>query len=221
MATHEITGPRAEPSFSWRRTAALGTTVALHAVAFLLIISPVAPPVVAAQVRTQDLRVIDLAEEPPPPPPVPVLPEPPQRPPVLPRQLRQAPIQPVAIEVPAVSEEASPVALEPPVAEISGPSTDIVEVAPNVHLGARLQDPPAYPRKAVLRRQEGRVVLLILVGTDGSAKEVRVHRSSGHVLLDRAASEAARRWTFTPGTRDGRPAELWAQVPVDFNLRDF
>jgi TonB family protein len=35
-------------------------------------------------------------------------------------------------------------------------------------------------------------------------------------VFDTSALEAARRWRFTPGMKDGKPVEAWIQVPVDF-----
>ncbi len=61
-------------------------------------------------------------------------------------------------------------------------------------------------------------MLMVLVGVDGSAKEVRVDQSSGYHELDRAAVQAAKRWKFNPGTRGGVPYEGWVKIPVVFRL---
>lgn len=63
------------------------------------------------------------------------------------------------------------------------------------------------------------MVLLVLVGVDGSPKEVRIDQSSGYHELDRAAKRAAEHWQFNPGTRGGVPYEGWAKIPVTFKLR--
>jgi len=77
---------------------------------------------------------------------------------------------------------------------------------------------PRYPPQAIRQRHEGVVVLLILVGVDGSVKNVTVDKSSGYRELDRAAMEAARRWRFNPTIKNGQKVEGYARVPVNFNL---
>lgn len=56
----------------------------------------------------------------------------------------------------------------------------------------------------------------ILVGEDGRIREVVPQ--PGDIAPDclAAALDAARRIKFTPGRVDGKPAELWAQVRIDF-----
>ena len=63
---------------------------------------------------------------------------------------------------------------------------------------------------------QGRVVLRILVQSDGSARQVSVVESSGSPVLDEAALRAAAEWAFAPATRDGQPVEAWAIIPVRF-----
>ena len=77
---------------------------------------------------------------------------------------------------------------------------------------------PRYPPQAIRQRHEGTVTLLILVGTDGSVKDVKVDKSSGFRELDRAAMDAARKWRFNPTVRNGQKVEGYARVPVNFNL---
>ena len=59
---------------------------------------------------------------------------------------------------------------------------------------------------------------MILVGVDGSPKDIKVDKSSGYLELDRAAMEAARRWRFNPTIRNGQKVEGYARVPVNFNI---
>lgn len=65
--------------------------------------------------------------------------------------------------------------------------------------------PPEYPEDAVLHGQQGTVVVLIHVSPAGTAAGVDLIRSSGYVLLDRAAQQAVLRWHFLPAVRDGEP----------------
>lgn len=77
---------------------------------------------------------------------------------------------------------------------------------------------PPYPEGARARDQQGAVLLLIRVRTDGSAGEVKVRKSSGNETLDEAATKGARAWTFVPARRGPTPIEAWVEVPVEFKL---
>lgn len=58
---------------------------------------------------------------------------------------------------------------------------------------------PHYPAEALRNRWEGRVVLRVLLATDGHPASVEVRRSSGHDVLDNAARECVAKWTFPAG----------------------
>ncbi len=80
---------------------------------------------------------------------------------------------------------------------------------------------PPYPLAARRRGEEGVVVLDVLVGTDGSANEVSVRRSSGHASLDAAARETVeRRWRFQPAVERGMPVARRVAVPIRFRLKE-
>lgn len=78
---------------------------------------------------------------------------------------------------------------------------------------------PAYPGLARRRGYEGVVLLDVLVSAEGRVGELRVARSSGYSLLDRAAVEAVDGWRFEPGRRGGRPVAMRVRVPVRFRLQ--
>lgn len=60
----------------------------------------------------------------------------------------------------------------------------------------------SYPAEAQKRRESGEVMLLVVVGDDGSPLEISTHSSSGSVNLDRAARDHVRRfWRWPPGSR--------------------
>ncbi len=82
--------------------------------------------------------------------------------------------------------------------------------------GSRTQVP--YPREALLRHEQGTVMLRVLVGVDGQPQQIEIERSSGSRTLDNAAREAVRRWSFKAGMRGGVAYAAWAMVPISFNL---
>lgn len=85
---------------------------------------------------------------------------------------------------------------------------------------AYLNNPaPAYPAMSRRLGESGRVVVRVLIGTDGRAREAHVQKSSGYDRLDRVALETARdRWHYVPGTRGGVPEAMWFNVPINFVL---
>jgi protein TonB len=64
----------------------------------------------------------------------------------------------------------------------------------------------------------GRVVLEILVGTDGKVKDARILQSVSP-LLNQSALDAARTWEFTPALANGEPRPVILRLEFDFNLR--
>lgn len=94
--------------------------------------------------------------------------------------------------------------------------------------------PPAYPKDVLYGGGQGTVYLLIKVARDGTAEEVAVEQVNLRVIAGerhlrhmrtafaRAATAAARGWTFIPPT-EGEEAddESWVvRVPVDFRFND-
>jgi protein TonB len=57
---------------------------------------------------------------------------------------------------------------------------------------------PIYPPASMRAREQGYVVVQVLVDEEGHARTVEVVRSSGYPRLDESAVDAIRKWTFTP-----------------------
>lgn len=70
-----------------------------------------------------------------------------------------------------------------------------------------------YPPEAVAQGMEGEVILLLTLDETGQLAAVDIARSSGHVLLDQAALDAARRIGRLPGSR------RQMLFPVSFRLK--
>ncbi|MBI5117686.1 energy transducer TonB [Candidatus Poribacteria bacterium] len=86
---------------------------------------------------------------------------------------------------------------------------------------AYLHNPkPEYPRAARQAGHEGTVTLLVEVFPNGRTGEVRVDKTSGHELLDKAAIEAVRKWRFVAAKKGANPAAAWVKIPVEFSLED-
>lgn len=78
--------------------------------------------------------------------------------------------------------------------------------------------PPLYSDEARLRGVEGVVVVRAEVGLDGRATSERVIEGLGHGL-DQNALVALRHWRFRPGTLNGVPVAMAADVHIEFSLR--
>lgn len=78
--------------------------------------------------------------------------------------------------------------------------------------------PPVYPKRALRLRQEGDVVLHVLLDETGGQQKLRVAKASGYPLLDDAAVKAVRQWRFQPVQRAGKVIASWVEVPVSFRI---
>jgi protein TonB len=99
---------------------------------------------------------------------------------------------------------------------ISGPKV------PGVRKGTpayKRTPPPPYPRLARKRGYEGTVILEVLVDREGNVGDLRLFRSSGYGILDKAAMKSVREWVFEPGTVEEEKVEMWVRIPVRFQLR--
>lgn len=76
---------------------------------------------------------------------------------------------------------------------------------------------PEYSEEARKARLQGTVLLRIEVDTRGQAQNITVRQSLGLGLDDRAM-EAVKKWKFSPGKVNGKPAAVVAYVEVNFRL---
>jgi TonB family protein len=76
---------------------------------------------------------------------------------------------------------------------------------------------PEYSEEARKAKWQGTVVLWVVIGPDGKPRDVRVQRSLG-MGLDEKAIEAVRSWKFEPAKKDGQPVAVQVNVEVNFRL---
>lgn len=165
------------------------------------------------------VRLMELPDDPPPepeppppqahaPPPVPQVTAPPPLVTLVERPVIQAPPP-----VPApVTPPAPPRPAAPPAAR--GPE-NMGELSARM-IAAR---PPRYPMESRRAREEGTVVLSVLLSADGRVTEIAIARSSGFTRLDRAALDAVRGWRWSPMMRDGAPVMVRGIVTIPFVLQ--
>jgi TonB family protein len=76
---------------------------------------------------------------------------------------------------------------------------------------------PEFSEEARKAKYQGTVVLWLVVGSDGHTQKIRVQRTLG-MGLDEKAVEAIRRWRFEPARKDGIPVAVQINVEVNFRL---
>jgi protein TonB len=138
--------------------------------------------------------------------------------------------KPVLPDVPLphvmVEERSTAITLPPPVAaaQVASPpmrnaNAEMPPVLDAQSVGYLLPPAPRYPPASRRAREEGEVLVRVLIDIDGRPSEVRILRSSGHARLDEAALEAVRAALFRPYVADGRARAAYVRVPVEFALR--
>lgn len=215
-----------------RNAVIAGSVVVLHVAALWALQSGLlrraAEIIVPAEVLSE---FIAPPAPPAPPPPKPAPPPPPKPAPPKPAP-RPAPM-PVAVPSPAPAPNAPTGIVEPqpPAPPIEAPAAPPAPAPappappapPKIELpssdAAYLNNPkPTYPAISKRLGEQGKVVLRVLIGTDGLPQKVEVNKSSGFERLDRQAQDAVMRWRFVPGKRNGVPETMWNLVPVNFVL---
>ena len=76
---------------------------------------------------------------------------------------------------------------------------------------------PEFTEEARKARYQGVCILWMVVGADGKPHDVRVLRTLG-MGLDQKAVEAARQYVFEPARKDGKPVAVQLHVEVSFRL---
>jgi len=76
---------------------------------------------------------------------------------------------------------------------------------------------PEYSEEARKAKYQGTVVLYVVVGADGRPHDLRVTRSLG-LGLDEKAIEAVRTWRFDPAKKDGQAVAVQVNIEVNFRL---
>lgn len=79
---------------------------------------------------------------------------------------------------------------------------------------------PIYPEESRALKEEGTVLLRVVVEASGKPSDVRVERSSGSPSLDASAVQAVTQWVFKPAMKGREPVQATALVPVVFSLKN-
>ena len=226
---------RFAPAGGWSRNTVIVSSVVLFLVAAIWalqsgLVRKAAEVIVPAELLSEFINPPAPKVAPPPPKPAPTPPAPKTAPKVQAPRPAPAPM-PLAINDPTPAPNAptgvtTPQPPAPPITEpvAAAPAAPPAPPAPpKIELpssdAAYLNNPkPSYPAISKRMGEQGKVVLRVLIGTDGVPQKVEVNQSSGFDRLDRQAQDAVMRWRFVPGKRNGVPEAMWNLVPVNFVL---
>jgi len=81
-------------------------------------------------------------------------------------------------------------------------------------------NPPKYPAIARRNREEGLVLVEVLIDEDGQLKDLKIIKSSESEILDRAAVGAISEWSFIPAKKAGVAIISKIVIPINFKLND-
>jgi protein TonB len=131
----------------------------------------------------------------------------------------ETPDVPLPTEVEAPAADTVPLATAvAPVAPVTTASSDSRGV-PELSDVSYLKPPvPRYPSESRRAREQGLVLLRVLIDESGHVCRVNVYRSSGHPRLDEAARDAVEHALFKPYFEGGVARAAFAVVPIEFSL---
>lgn len=94
----------------------------------------------------------------------------------------------------------------------------IFRVGGGVSAPRPIYDPdPEFSEEARAAKYQGKVLLWVVVGADGRPRDVRVRRSLG-MGLDERAIATVKTWRFEPAMKDGHPVAVQVNIEVNFRL---
>jgi protein TonB len=232
---------RASTTNRWEVALVLGFSALLHAAAAAAALSSrdsTHAPRPLSRVELEMSRPPQRVIPPPAPPPPVAKPEVKPLAAAQPRERAPEPVQPApaAPEAPVDTGSSAPAAEDGELFAGSGglgtaappppPAPKVVApAAPAPIVQAReganyLKNPrPGYPGIARREGWEGTALVRVQVGENGRPRAVQLQRSSGREVLDNAATDAVKKWTFAPATQGGKPVAGWVTVPIVFQLQ--
>lgn len=208
------------------RIVALATAVALNAAALISLSLPAPPGALLLPALITEITAVVI--DPPvvvPPPPLPEPPPLPMRPKPVRTPVTPTPPTTVAPTTSIDSVATLPVSDTPPSA-VDATIDTTADAVTNAGAGSGAMQALAYARRAVLNypvaslrnKEQGEVLLRVLVDANGIPERIEIARSSGYARLDRAARESVLGWTFRPVLQNGVATPAWGLVPVQFRL---
>ncbi len=183
--------------------------------------SEVSKPAVTAQEIPADIALDKQARLPQEPSPALKRPQPPAR---QEKPVSTPPVAPKQTAEPTSSAVTAPSGLQTGAGGLASGET-LVSGAPGPRVVTRIEylgdaPRPVYPSLARSRKQQGKVIVRVLIGAQGQISSINVQQSSGFDALDEAAIRAFAPVRFKPYLENGVPLERIADIPIEFLLRN-
>jgi len=128
---------------------------------------------------------------------------------------------PPIVQTPAAPPPPITVAVTPPTIApaVTAQAPPAAPVAVN-NLDERLIDYqlPRYPLESRRKKEQGTLLVRLLIGRDGRVAEASIARSCGFPRLDEAFLQAVRKWRWRPEIRDGEAVEVRGVMPFTWNI---
>ena len=97
-------------------------------------------------------------------------------------------------------------------------SQDQVFTAIQVDARSTQNHPPVYPKLSKRLKEQGTVILSMLISSQGLIEDISIKESSGYSRLDKAALSAAAKWRYEPATVNGKAIAQTYLMPIEFKL---
>ena len=123
-----------------------------------------------------------------------------------------------------VPPEAAAPELTPPATTMmaeASPRSELMpaKVPPRFDAGY-LQNPgPAYPPVSRRLGEQGKVMLRVLVDSNGLPEKIEMQLTNGFECLDRAAIDTVAHWRFVPARQGDTAIPGWVLIPITFVLK--
>lgn len=239
MSTSALPRPNALPAMS-RNTTIVISVIALHVAVLWAMQVGLLRRVAEAVVPTEIVVEIMAPHSPPTPQPK-AQPQPKLQAKAPTPKPAETPPTPAVAQLPAPTPLAIAPAANSPVPSAAAPTamptttasantgsalnaTPALAASPKVELPSSdadyLNNPkPQYPALSKRLNEQGKVVVRVLIGTDGQASQASVKTSCGFDRLDQASVNTVLKWRYVPGKRGGVPEAMWFDVPVNWVLQ--
>ncbi|KRA51891.1 energy transducer TonB [Pseudoxanthomonas sp. Root630] len=202
------------------RIAAIAAAIAVHAVALLMLLAPMAAPQLQPVVKPKiEVRWI---QKDPPPEIVEIKEQ---------QVIKHVEPQPVTTPTPTtitptvdtsvIVEGGSEPVVEQSVVDAGDITGPVVSgPLPSATLEYVRATSPRYPSNELRNGVQGTVMLRVLVDVDGAPVSVTVESSSGNRNLDKAALQhVLKTWRFKPAMQNGQAVQAYGLVPIAFSLQ--
>jgi periplasmic protein TonB len=126
------------------------------------------------------------------------------------------PVEPPSPPITATAVEAPSSPSPSPAVSSGSDGSAVPEMSDVAYL---VQPAPRYPPESRRIREQGLVILRVLIDESGHARVIEIYRSSGHPRLDEAARAAVVNAVFKPFMDGGVARASAAIVPIEFSLR--